>query len=78
MVGVVRTPATLPADPLAIAATLPSGSTEGAAAATVRPIRAAIRAGHVDTGADDPTGHESLACDDADEEAPRRARHRRR
>ena len=66
--------ATLPADPLAIAAYL---AERVAAAATVRTIRAAIRAGHVDTGADDPTGHESLACDDdADEEAPRRARHR--
>ena len=40
--------------------TLPSGSTKGAAAATVRTIRAAIRAGHVDTGADDPTGHDGV------------------
>ena len=66
--------ATLPADPLAIAAYLAERVADGAA---VRTIRAAIRAGHVDTGADDPTGHESLACDDDDdEEAPRRARHR--
>ena len=48
--------ATLPADPLAIAAYLADRSAQGAAAATVRTIRAAIRAGHVDTGADDPTG----------------------
>ena len=40
--------------------TLPSGLTDGAAAATVRTIRAAIRAGHVDTGADDPTGHDGV------------------
>ena len=33
---------------------------DGAAAATVRTIRAAIRAGHVDTGADDPTGHDGV------------------
>ena len=33
---------------------------QGAAAATVRTIRAAIRAGHVDTGADDPTGHDGV------------------
>ena len=33
---------------------------DGAAASTVRTIRAAIRAGHVDTGADDPTGHDGV------------------
>ena len=52
--------ATLPADPLAIAAYLADRSAQGAAAATVRTIRAAIRAGHVDTGADDPTGHDGV------------------
>ena len=50
----------LPADPLAIAAYLADRSAQGAAAATVRTIRAAIRAGHVDTGADDPTGHDGV------------------
>ena len=49
--------ATLPADPLAIAAYLAERVDQGAAAATVRTIRAAIRAGHIaTTGADDPTG----------------------
>ena len=52
--------ATLPADPLAIAAYLAERVAQGAAAATVRTIRAAIRAGHVDTGADDPTGHDGV------------------
>ena len=52
--------ATLPADPLAIAAYLAERVADGAAAATVRTIRAAIRAGHVDTGADDPTGHDGV------------------
>ena len=52
--------ATLPADPLAIAAYLADRSAQGAAAATVRTLRAAIRAGHVDTGADDPTGHDGV------------------
>ena len=52
--------ATLPADPLAIAAYLADRSAQGADAATVRTIRAAIRAGHVDTGADDPTGHDGV------------------
>ena len=52
--------ATLPADPLAIAAYLAERVDQGAAAATVRTIRAAIRAGHVDTGADDPTGHDGV------------------
>ena len=52
--------ATLPADPLAIAAYLAERTEQGAAAATVRTIRAAIRAGHVDTGADDPTGHDGV------------------
>ena len=47
----------MPADPLAVAAYLAERVDQGAAAATVRTIRAAIRAGHVDTGADDPTGH---------------------
>ena len=47
----------LPADPLTVAAYLAERVDQGAAAATVRTIRAAIRAGHVDTGADDPTGH---------------------
>ena len=51
---------TLPADPLAIAAYLAERVADGAAAATVRTIRAAIRAGHVDTGADDPTGHDGV------------------
>ena len=50
----------LPADPLAIAAYLAERVDQGAAAATVRTIRAAIRAGHVDTGADDPTGHDGV------------------
>ena len=50
----------LPADPLAIADYLADRSAQGAAAATVRTIRAAIRAGHVDTGADDPTGHDGV------------------
>ena len=49
--------ATLPADPLTVAAYLAERVADGAAAATVRTIRAAIRAGHVDTGADDQTGH---------------------
>ena len=48
--------ATLPADPLAIAAYLAERVADGAAAATVR----TIRAGHVDTGADDPTGHDGV------------------
>ena len=52
--------ATLPADPLAIAAYLAERVADGAAAATVRTLRAAIRAGHVDTGADDPTGHDGV------------------
>ena len=52
--------ATLPADPLAIAAYLAERVDQGAAAATVRTLRAAIRAGHVDTGADDPTGHDGV------------------
>ena len=52
--------ATLPADPLTIAAYLADRSAQGAAAATVRTIRAALRAGHVDTGADDPTGHDGV------------------
>ena len=52
--------ATLPADPLAVAAYLAERVDQGAAAATVRTIRAAIRAGHVDTGADDPTGHDGV------------------
>ena len=52
--------ATLPGDPLAIAAYLAERVDQGAAAATVRTIRAAIRAGHVDTGADDPTGHDGV------------------
>ena len=52
--------ATLPADPLAIASYLAERVADGAAAATVRTIRAAIRAGHVDTGADDPTGHDGV------------------
>ena len=52
--------ATLPGDPLAIAAYLAERVADGAAAATVRTIRAAIRAGHVDTGADDPTGHDGV------------------
>ena len=52
--------ATLPADPLAIAAYLAERVADGAAAATVRTIRAAIRAGHVDTGAYDPTGHDGV------------------
>ena len=52
--------ATLPADPLAIAAYLAERVADGAAAATVRTIRAAIRAGHVDTGAADPTGHDGV------------------
>ena len=30
------------------------------AAAAVRTIRAAIRAGHIDTGADDPTGNDGV------------------
>ena len=46
----------LPADPLAIAAYLAERVDQGAAAATVR----TIRAGHVDTGADDPTGHDGV------------------
>ena len=50
----------MPADPLAIAAYLAERVADGAAAATVRTIRAAIRAGHVDTGADDPTGHDGV------------------
>ena len=59
MVGVehARHPAR---DPLAIAAYLAERVADGAAAATVRTIRAAIRAGHVDTGADDPTGHDGV------------------
>ena len=48
------------ADPLTIAAYLAERVDQGAAAATVRTIRAAIRAGHVDTGADDPTGHDGV------------------
>ena len=52
--------ATLPADPLAIAAYLAERVADGAAAATVRTIRAAIRAGHVDTAAADPTGHDGV------------------
>ena len=50
----------LPADPLTVAAYLAERVADGAAAATVRTIRAAIRAGHVDTGADDPTGHDGV------------------
>ena len=50
----------LPADPLSVAAYLAERVADGAAAATVRTIRAAIRAGHVDTGADDPTGHDGV------------------
>ena len=48
--------ATLPADPLAIASYLAERVADGAAAATVR----TIRAGHVDTGAADPTGHDGV------------------
>ena len=48
------------ADPLTVAAYLAERVADGAAAATVRTIRAAIRAGHVDTGAADPTGHDGV------------------
>ena len=45
---------------MTVAAYLAERVADGAAAATVRTIRAAIRAGHVDTGADDPTGHDGV------------------
>ena len=60
MVGVERPRHPCQADPLAIAAYLAERVADGAAAATVRTIRAAIRAGHIDTGADDPTGHDGV------------------
>ena len=44
------------ADPLTVAAYLAERVADGAAAATVR----TIRAGHVDTGAADPTGHDGV------------------
>ena len=50
----------LPADPAAVAAHLAERTEQGAAAATVRTIRAAIGAAHRDAGADDPTAHDGV------------------
>ena len=50
----------LPADPASVAAYLTARADQGAAPATVRTIRAAIRAAHVDQGAADPTDHDGV------------------
>ena len=50
----------LPADPAAVAAYLAERTEQGAAAATVRTIRAAIGAAYRDAGADDPTAHDGV------------------
>ena len=52
--------ATLPADALAVAAYLAERTDQGAAASTVRAIRAAIGAAHRDAGEADPTGHDGV------------------
>ena len=50
----------MPADPASVAAYLTARADAGAATATVRTIRAAIRAAHVDGGAADPTAHDGV------------------
>ena len=50
----------LPADPAAVAAYLAERTEQGAAASTVRAIRAAIGAAHRDAGAADPTAHDGV------------------
>ena len=52
--------ATMPADPIHVAAYLAERTEQGAVAATVRTIRAAIGAAHRDQGADDPTAHDGV------------------
>ena len=51
---------TLPADPASVAAYLTQRTEQGAAASTVRAIRAAIGAAHRDAGQSDPTGHDGV------------------
>ena len=50
----------MPADPATVATYLAERTTQGAAASTVRRIRAAIRDAHRDAGQADPTAHESV------------------
>ena len=50
----------LPAAPDAVAAYLAELVDDGKAASTISAARAAIRAAHVDTGADDPTDHDGV------------------
>ena len=50
----------MPADPLAVAAYLAERTEQGAAASTVRAIRAAIGATHRDQGTADPTAHDGV------------------
>ena len=52
--------ATLPADPAAVAAYLAERTDQGAAASTVRAIRASIGAAHRDAGEVDPTAHDGV------------------
>ena len=52
--------ATLPAEPMAVAAYLTERTDQGAAASTVRAARAAIGAAHRDAGAADPTAHDGV------------------